>query len=157
MVEELPQRLSCRRDADLRPLAGLLRRAEDRGLDLFGRRRGLARIVDANVHRAITDRPEPRDDAGAQDRGLAEARLPEQQGEGLALHTARELRDFFLATVEIRARLFAEGVEPEPRVLRVYRRLRPRAPRSARRVVLRPRGVIRRPGQGLRRQGQRGA
>src|SRR6266567_6528683 len=135
MVEELPQRLSGRRDADLRPLAGLLRRAEDRGLDLLGRRRGLARIVDANVHGAVTHRPKSGDDTGAQDRGLAEARLPEQQREGLALHTARELRDFVLATVEIRARLFAEGVQPEPRVLRVDRRLRPRAPRSARRSV----------------------
>ena len=155
MVEELPQRFTLRRDADLRPLTGLLRRAEDRGLDLLGGRRGFARIVDAHVHRAVAHRSEPRDDAGAQDRGLAEPGLPEQQCQGLALHAPRELSDFVLATVEVRARFFAERVEPEPRVLRVDRRLRHRAPGGGPRVVLRPRGLIRRGrlAQGLRRQG----
>jgi hypothetical protein len=51
MVQKLPHRFSGHGDAGLRPLAGFLRRAEDRGLDLFGGRRRFARIVDAHVHR----------------------------------------------------------------------------------------------------------
>src|SRR5947207_15206866 len=153
MVEELPQRLSGRCDADLGPLPGLLRRTEDRGLDLLGGWRGLARIVDAHVHGAVTHRPEPRNDAGAQDRGLAETRLAEQQGKRLALHAPDELRDLILAAVEVRARLFAERVQPEPRMLRVDRRLRLRSTRSACLFVLRPRGVTSCLAQRLRRQG----
>src|SRR5207302_744326 len=50
------------------------------------------------------------------DRGLAEARLTEQQRQELALHAARELGDLLLAAEEERARLLGEGSEPQPRI-----------------------------------------
>ncbi len=158
MMQELPQRFAGHRDARLRPLAGFLRRTEDRGLDLFGGRGRFPRIVDAHVHRAVVHRPKPRHDAGAQHRGLAEARLPEQQREGLALHAPDELRYLILATVEIRARFLGEGREPEPRMLRVDRRLGCRAVRSGRRVTRRwPLPGRLRFGQRVRRSGAYGA
>ena len=159
MVQELPQRFAGHGDAGLRPLAGLLGGAEDRGLDLFGRRGRITRIIDAHIHRAIAHRPETRHDACADDRRLAQSRLPEQYGERLALHAPGELGHFVLAAVEVRARLFGERVEAEPRVLRVYRWLRRRVGRSARRVFFRRRRTLGRTcvGQRFRRPGPGGA
>ncbi len=109
---------------DSRPLPGLLRRARDRRLDLLRRRRRVARIIDAHVHRAIADRPQPRHDAGAQDRCLAEARLAEEQREELALHAACKLGHLLLAPVEVRPRFLGERREAEPRIFGIDRRVR---------------------------------
>ncbi len=95
------------------------RRAEDRLLDLLGGLGRLRRIVEPHVDRAVALGPQPRHDARAQDRRLAEARLAEEDREQLALHAARELGDLLLAAVEIAARLLGERREAEPRMLRV--------------------------------------
>jgi hypothetical protein len=51
--------------------------------------RGASRpVVDAHVDRAVALRAQARHEAGAQDRGLAQARLAEQHGQQLALHAA---------------------------------------------------------------------
>src|SRR5436190_4320365 len=111
VVQELPERFARFGDADLRPLARRLRRTEDRLLDLLGRRRRFRRIIDPHVDRTVTIGPQPRDDAGAQDRGLAQARLPEQDREELALYATAEFSDLLLATVEISACLLGERSE----------------------------------------------
>src|SRR5262249_44818050 len=65
-----------------------------------------------------------RHDARAQDRGLAQPGLAEQDGEELALDAACELCHLFVAAIEITAHLLGERGEPEPRMLRIDRRLR---------------------------------
>ena len=122
MVQELPERLALDGAAGLRPLARVAGRPEDRLLDLFRRRRGFRRIVDAHVHRAIAFRSQPRHDSGAQDGRLAEARLPEQDREQLALHAPAELGDLFLAAMEIAACFLRIGGQSQPGMLRVQRR-----------------------------------
>ena len=116
MMQELPQRLAGGRDSGLRPLPGAARGLRDGLLDLLGRLRRIAGVVDAHIHRAIALPAQAGHQAGAQDRCLAEPRLAEQHREQLALHAARELGDFFLAAVEVAARLFGEGSEAEPRI-----------------------------------------
>ena len=121
VVEELPQRLSGAGHTGLRPLSGLLGRFEYRLLDLLGRRRRLRRVIDAYIDRAIADRPQPRQNTGAQDRRLAEAGLAEQQRQQLALNAARKLGDLLFPPVEERLRFLGERREAQPRVLRVDR------------------------------------
>ncbi len=120
MVKELPQRFARDGGARPRPLPQSFRRTEDRLLDLLRGRRRIARVVDAHVHRAEPFAPEPRHDARAQDRGLAQARLAEEDRERLPLHAPRELRDLLLAPVEELPRLLAERVEAEPRMLAIH-------------------------------------
>jgi hypothetical protein len=116
VVQELPQRLARDGGAGTRPLPLALGGAEDRLLDLLGGRRGLARVVDAHVHRAVAIAAKARHDPGTQYRGLAEARLAEEDGEELPLHAAGELADLLLAPVEEPARLLRERVETQPGV-----------------------------------------
>jgi len=116
VVQKLPQRFARFRDADLRPVAGRPRRTEDRLLDLLGRRWRFPRIVEPHIDRAIALGPQSRDDARAQDRRLAQARLAEQDREQFALHTTAELGNLLLATVEVGARLLGERREAEPGV-----------------------------------------
>ncbi len=137
VVQELPERFAFDRHADLRPLAGALRRAKDGLLDLLGRRRRLGRIVEAHVDRAVALGPQPRHDPGTQDRGLAKPGLPEEDREQLALHAARELGHLLFAAVEIAARLLGERVESEPRMLRIDSGLRD-AVETRRCVVVHP-------------------
>src|SRR6185437_16329790 len=122
MMEEFPQRFAGNRDADVRPLPGRFARAEDRLLDLLARRRRVARIVDAHVDRAEAERAQPGNDAGAQDRSLAETGLAEQDRQELPLNAPRKLGDLLLAPVKELARLLGERDEPEPRVLGIDRR-----------------------------------
>ena len=74
MVQELPERLALDGRAGPRPVTRGLGRAEDRLLDLFGRRRRIGRVVDPHVDRAIAFAAQPRHESGAQQRSLAEAR-----------------------------------------------------------------------------------
>jgi hypothetical protein len=119
VVQELPERLARLRGAGLRPGAGVQGLAEDRLLDLLGRRRRVAGVVQPHVDRAVALGAQPRHQAGAQDRGLTQAALAEQHGERLALHAPGELGDLLLAAVEKRARRLGERVQPQPGLLRV--------------------------------------
>src|SRR6185295_2850942 len=78
---------------------------------------------EAHVDRAVAGGPKARHQAGAQDRGLAEAALAEQHGEQLSLHASRQLGDLVLAAVEESARRLAERVEAEPGLRRIDGRL----------------------------------
>ena len=78
-------------------------------------------VVDAHIDRAIAFRPQARNDARAQYRRLAQARLPNRIGQLLALHAPAEFGDLVFAAVEVAARLFAEGRQPQPRVLGIDR------------------------------------
>jgi hypothetical protein len=84
MVQELPQRFAGYRGARLRPRACGPRRAKNRLLDLFGRHRRIGRVVDAHIDRTVAFGPQPRHDARAQDRRLAQARLAKEDREQLA-------------------------------------------------------------------------
>ena len=121
VVQELPQRLALDRGARAAPVAGLGRGLEDRLLDLLGRRRRISRVVHPHVHRAEALAAQPRHEPGAQQRGLAEAGLPEQHGEVLALDATREFGGFLIAAVEVAARLLGVGRETQPRVLGIDR------------------------------------
>src|SRR6185369_9591771 len=96
VVQELPERLILDRGAGLRPRPRGECLAEHRLLDLLRRRRRLAAVVEPHVDRAVAGGPQPRNEAGAQDRGLAEAALAEQHGEELSLYASREIGDLLL-------------------------------------------------------------
>ena len=119
VVHELPQRLTLDRGAGLRPSARCERLAEHRLLDLLGGRRRVGAVVEPHVDRTIAFGSQPRHQAGAQDRGLAQAALAEQHREWLALHAACQFGDLFLAPVEVLARRFGERIQPEPGLLGV--------------------------------------
>ncbi len=112
VVQEFPQRLALRpprRPGSTRPeRPGVARIA----CLICSAGSGASRdVVDAHVDRAIALAAQPRHEAGAQDRGLAEARLAEQHREELALHAPRELGDLLFAAEEVTARLLGEGGE----------------------------------------------
>jgi hypothetical protein len=119
VVQELPQRLARDRRAGTGPVPRLGRHPVDRLLDLLGGRRRLGGVVDADVDRTEARTPQPGRQPRAQQRSLAEARLAEQHGQQLALHTAGKFRRLVVATVEIRAGLFRIARETQPRVFRV--------------------------------------
>jgi hypothetical protein len=108
VVQELPQRLTLDRGAGARPRARGARLAEDRLLNLLGRRRRVAAVVESDIDRAMAFGPQARHQAGAQDRGLAQAALAEQHRERFALHASRQLGDLRLATIEVLARRLGE-------------------------------------------------
>src|SRR5262249_47437581 len=114
MMQELPQRLALHRDARLGPFPRVARCEVDRPLDLFGRLGRAPAVVDPHVNRAIALATQARYEPRAQDPGLAEARLAEEQRKELALHAARQLSDFLVAAEEVLAGLLGEGGEPEP-------------------------------------------
>ena len=116
MVQKLPQRLARDRYTHLGPLARQARGLPDRLFDLLGRLGRVPAVIDAHVDRAVPLAAQTGHESGTQDRGLAEARLTEQQRQELALHAARELGDLLLAAEEERARLLGEGSEPQPRI-----------------------------------------
>ena len=119
MVQELPERLALDGRAGPRPVARGLGRAEDRLLDLFGRRRRIGGVVHPHVDGAIALAAQPRHESCAQQRGLAEAGLAEQHRQELALHTTGELRGFLVAAVEVGAALLGVRGQAEPRILGV--------------------------------------
>ena len=121
MVQELPQRLALDRRAGARPVPRLGGHLEDGLLDLLGRRRRVGRVVDADVDRAEALAAQPRHQAGAQQRGLAEAGLAEQDGQQLALHAPREFRGLVVAAVEIGARVLVVARQADPGILRIDR------------------------------------
>src|SRR5918994_4387160 len=94
-----------------------LGRAEDRLLDLLGRRRRIERVIDAHVNGAVALAAQPRHQSSAQQRSLAEAGLAEQHRQELALNAGREFRGFLVTAVKIGATLLGVGGKPEPRVL----------------------------------------
>jgi AcrR family transcriptional regulator len=102
VVEEFPERLAGHGGAALRPAAGGLGGAEDRALDLLGRRRRVRVVVEAHIDGAEALGPEARHEAGLQDGGLAEAGLAEEDREELALDAAAELGRLLVAAVEVR-------------------------------------------------------
>src|SRR5205807_3151586 len=116
MVQKLPQRLARDRYTHLGPLARQARGLPDRLFDLLRRLGRVPAVIDAHVDRAVPLAAQTGHESGTQDRGLAEARLTEQQRQELALHAARELGDLLLAAEEERARLLGEGSEPQPRI-----------------------------------------
>ena len=119
VVQEFPERLACDGRAGLGPGAGGLGGAEDGALDLLGRRRGVRIVVETHVHGAEALGPQPRHEAGLEDRGLAEAGLAEEHREELALDAPAELGGLLLAAVEEGAGFLGEGNETEPGMLGV--------------------------------------
>ena len=144
VVQEFPERFATDGDTRLRPSAGRLRRPEDGALDLLGRCRRVARIVDAHIHRAIALGPQPRHDPRAQDGSLTESRLSEEDGEQLALHAAAEFGDLLLAPVEVLSGFLGEGREAKPGVVGIDGWLG-RGGRGGRPVV----AIVRASGRGL--------
>ena len=114
MMQKLPQRFALLRDAGLSPLARVARGLQNGALDLLRGLRRLAAVVDAHINRAIALSAQTRHQTGAQNRGFAETRLAEQDGQQLALHAARQLRNFLLPSVEILPGLFGERGEAQP-------------------------------------------
>ena len=119
MMQELPQRFALDRGTGRVQCPAAARGAEDRLLDLLGRRRRFRVVVEAHVDRAKALGAQARHQAGAQQRRLAEARLAEQHGEQLALHAARELGGLFVAAVEVGACLLGVGGQAEPGIFRI--------------------------------------
>ena len=120
VMQEFPQRFAVDRRPRPGPTAHRYGRAQDRLLDLF-RGLGRGRVVDAHVDRAVALLPQARDDAGVEDRSLAEPGLSEQDRQQLALHAAGEFGDLLVAAVEEAARLFGERGQTRPGLLRIDR------------------------------------
>src|SRR5688572_20315067 len=64
-------------------------------------------------------RPETRDQAGLEDARLSETAAAVEHEQRMAAQAQMDLVDFRVPSKEIRARLFAEALQPEPRVLEV--------------------------------------
>ena len=122
VVQEFPERFPGDGGTGLGPRSGRLGRQHHRTLDLLGGGGRLRVVVEPDVDRAEPLGPEARDKPGLEDGGLAEARLPKEHRQELALHPPAELRGLLLAAMEVAAGLLGERDQAEPRILGVYGR-----------------------------------
>ena len=119
VMEKLPERFTRLGGAGFRPRAGARGRVGDHGLHLFARSGRAVAVIEPEVDRAEVGRAQPREDAGHEERRLAEAGLPEEHGERLALHEPGERANLGVAAVEEAALIFGERGEVGPGRIRV--------------------------------------
>ncbi len=116
-MEVLPERLAVRKRGRIHAFA--LAGRPQHIAQLLGERGRVAADVEAHVDGKEVLLAQAWEQAGLQERSLAEPRLAEEHGERCAGHSSDEVLGLGVATVEIVARVFFEGLEPRPGVVRV--------------------------------------
>ncbi|MBI5768640.1 MAG: hypothetical protein HZA93_12650 [Verrucomicrobia bacterium] len=119
VMEKFPERFAGLREIAFRPRAGARRFGADGLFHLLAERRRARRVIEAEVDRAEVGAAQPRKHAGLEQRRFAEARLPEEHRERIALHATREGFDLRIATEELRALRLGERREARPGAIRV--------------------------------------
>ncbi len=119
-IKVLPRRVAALGGRDLD--VGFGRRALHFAHDLDEGIRRLRRVVDADIDGQKPFAAQKGEDAGAQQRRLAQAREPEEDDGRRPPHHGEQSRGLGLAAVKIRLVPLPEGLETRPRVLRIESR-----------------------------------
>ena len=121
MVKQVPEGFAGLGGIRLRPCSHAGRLSEEERLDLISGRRRVLGVVEADVNGAEPGLAQPREDTGLEEGRFPESRLAEEDDERAQPGELREVIDFVVTAVKIRALILREGGEARPRIVTVDR------------------------------------